>query len=328
MEHYLGIDLGATHIAAGIVDGEHRIMKKSVLTTDRNKSFAGLMGDLVTVSRRALAKAGMSVGDIAGAGIGSPGIVDPEKGIVIYSNNLRWHDVPLAEELTRRLGVPTKADNDAHCAVLGELLAGAARGYRNIVMLTLGTGVGGAVVVDGRIFGGTGSMGAELGHSMLIAGGEPCPCGRSGCLETYASGDALTRDAKRAALLYPASLLAALGQANGGVTSKTAFEAARSGDKTALEVVRRYASYVAEGITDLINIFRPELVIIGGGIGEQGEFLLNPIREQVNRSVLHAARLPAPDIVSAQRGNDAGIIGAASLVMPHVRSKTEPQPAF
>ena len=211
--------------------------------------------------------------------------------------------------LTAHFGLPARLSNDANCAALAETVAGAAVGCRNMMLITLGTGVGGGIIVDGRIVSGLGGAGGEPGHSLLVLDGEPCTCGRRGCWEVYASATALIRQGREAAAAHPTSLLNRYPE----LTGRDVFDAADAGDEAAQAVLERYYVYVAAGITDLVNILSPEMVLIGGGISRQGERLLRPIRRYVAANCFGGESRPQPIIQAAQLGNEAGIIGAAAL---------------
>ena len=257
----------------------------------------------------ALDKAGLTPADCASIGVGAPGTCDPERGVVVRAYNLNWFDVPVCAMLTAHFGLPARLSNDANCAALAETVAGAAVGCRNMVLITLGTGVGGGIIVDGRIVSGLGGAGGEPGHSLLVLDGEPCTCGRRGCWEVYASATALIRQGREAAAAHPTSLLNRYPE----LTGRDVFDAADAGDEAAQAVLERYYVYVAAGITDLVNILSPEMVLIGGGISRQGERLLRPIRRYVAANCFGGESRPQPIIQAAQLGNEAGIIGAAAL---------------
>ena len=261
------------------------------------------------MAKEAVEKAGLTLDDIAQVGVGSPGTCNVETGIVEYANNLRFDKVPLRDMLEGMLGKKVYIENDANAAALGEALAGAAKGAQSCVCITLGTGVGGGIIIDGRIYGGFNFAGAELGHTVIVVDGEMCTCGRLGCWEAYASATALIRQTRQAALAHPESLLAQVKE----ITGRTAFDAAQQGDATAAEVVARYAVYVAAGLTDFVNILAPEMILLGGGISRQGEALLAPVREYVATHCFGQREGAIPTIAAAKLGNEAGIIGAAAL---------------
>ena len=305
----IGIDLGGTNIAVGVVDDRHRIVAEASLPTGAHRPAEQVVADMCRAVELALDKAGLTPADCASIGVGAPGTCDPERGVVICSYNLNWFDVPLCAMLTAHFGLPARLSNDANCAALAETVAGAAVGCRNMMLITLGTGVGGGIIVDGRIVSGLGGAGGEPGHSLLVLDGEPCTCGRRGCWEVYASATALIRQGREAAAAHPASLLNRYPE----LTGRDVFDAADAGDAAAQAVLERYYVYVAAGITDLVNILSPEMVLIGGGISRQGERLLRPIRRYVAANCFGGENRPQPIIQAAQLGNEAGIIGAAAL---------------
>ncbi len=310
----IGIDLGGTNIKAGVVDQNNCIAAQCELPTEADKPWETVVGNMAKAVQNALAEADITLSDCKSVGVGSPGTVDAENGIVVYSNNFGWEDVPLASALEEKLGLPVHISNDANCAALGEVVAGAAKGCSSAVLLTLGTGVGSGIVLNGRIFEGGGPGGAELGHTILKQGGELCTCGRRGCLEAYASATALIREAKLAMENHPGSKLAALAEGNPEkLNGAVIFEAAKQNDETALGVVRRYLDDLADGITDAVNLFRPQTVLLGGGISRQGEYLAAPIREKVAKLAFGGERSWLPEIRCAALENDAGIIGAANI---------------
>ena len=305
----IGIDLGGTNIAVGVVDGHHRIVAEASLPAGAHRPAEQVVADMCRAVELALDKAGLTPADCASIGVGTPGTCDPERGVVVRAYNLNWFDVPVCAMLTAHFGLPARLSNDANCAALAETVAGAAVGCRNMMLITLGTGVGGGIIVDGRIVSGLGGAGGEPGHSLLVLDGEPCTCGRRGCWEVYASATALIRQGREAAAAHPTSLLNRYPE----LTGRDVFDAADAGDEAAQAVPERYYVYVAAGITDLVNILSPEMVLIGGGISRQGERLLRPIRRYVAANCFGGESRPQPIIQAAQLGNEAGIIGAAAL---------------
>ena len=268
MRYAIGIDLGGTNIAAGIVTEDYKLLEKGSVPTKAQRPWQEVAADMARLAMELVEKAGLSRADCAGIGVGSPGICNGDTGEVVYSNNLYWDDVPLCPTLTRLTGLPCRLSNDANCAALGEVVAGAAKGCKTAVLLTLGTGVGGGVVIDGKIYEGQASAGAELGHCTLISGGVECTCGRRGCIESYASATALIRQASEAAAAHPESLLN-----KERITAKSVYDAMRAGDDAAKAVVAQYEEYLGEAIVDMVNIFRPEMLLLGGGshrTGKQG----------------------------------------------------------
>lgn len=306
----IGIDLGGTNIAAGVVDEGQHIVAEVSLPTGAERPAEAVVADICRAAEKAMEKAGITAAHCASVGIGSPGTCDSANGVVVRAYNLGWFNVPVCSMVTAQLGLPCHLSNDANCAALAETVAGGAVGCRNMILITLGTGVGGGIVADGQLLEGVGGTGAEVGHTVLVLDGEDCTCGRKGCWEAYASATALIRQGKRAAAAQPESLLAGYGER---LTGKDVFDAAAAGDAAAQAVVDRYCVYVAAGITDLVNILGPEMVLIGGGISRQGERLLAPIRAYVAANCFGGHDRTPPVIECARLGNEAGIIGAAAL---------------
>lgn len=305
----IGIDLGGTNIAVGAVDDGHAIVSRVSVPTLARRPAAEVVGDMGDAVEAALAKAGLSIGDCRSIGIGSPGTCNSAAGVVERAYNLGWDHVPVCRMLEERFHVPCRLSNDANCAALAEQVAGAAVGHDNVVLITLGTGVGGGIIIDGKIYAGMRSMGAELGHTLLVLEGEHCTCGRDGCWEAYASATALIRQAKRAGEQHPESAL----HGREELTALDVFQAADAGDAAAQAVIDRWCVYVAAGMTDLVNSLAPEMILIGGGISRQGERILSPIREYVAEHCFGGREGAVPIIAAAKLGNEAGIIGAAAL---------------
>ena len=307
----IGIDLGGTNIAVGLVNEKYEIVAHHSVPTGATRPAEQVIADMGDAVDAVLSKAGVAVESCESIGIGSPGNCDSERGVVVRAYNLGWFDVPVCDMLHQRFGIPVRLSNDANCAALAETVAGAAIGCENMVLITLGTGVGGGIIIDGKIYAGMRSAGAELGHMLLVLDGEQCTCGRRGCWETYASATALIRQARQAAAEHPDSLLAQT--APDQITGLSVFEAADKGDATAQAVIDRYCQYVAAGFTDLVNALAPEMILLGGGISRQGERILAPMREYVANNCFGQKDGAIPVIKAAALGNEAGIIGAAAL---------------
>ena len=314
----LGIDLGGTKIVAGVVDENYKIVATSKVKTNCPRPSEEIIDDMAKVALDAIAKAGLTVDDIDGFGVGSPGSIEAETGKIIYSNNLEFYDVPLGEMLEERVGKKFYVDNDANAAAYGEFIAGAGKGTNHFVAITLGTGVGGGVIIDRKIFSGSNGAGAELGHTVIQMNGEPCSCGRNGCWEAYASATALIRQTRQAMLRYPESVMWKLCDGKlDNISGLTAFNAMRSGDMAGKMVVDQYINYVAVGIANVINIFQPDVICIGGGVSKEGDTLINPIKEFV-LGENYARNIATKTVIkTADLGNDAGIIGAAFLCELH-----------
>ena len=305
----IGIDLGGTNIAVGVVDEAHRIVSGASMRTNAQNGAEALLDDIAGCVGQALADGGLTLSACAGAGIGVPGTCDTARGVVRYAHNIGWDGVPVTAELRRRLGLPVFLANDADCAALGEVAAGAAKGCGSALMVTLGTGVGGGFVADGRIWSGCAGLGGEFGHMCIAMGGAACSCGQRGCWEAYASATALIRQAGEAAAAHPESALC-------GVTlsGRTIYAAAAAGDAAALAVTARYAEYVGVGLVNFINALFPEVVLLGGGVSGAGEALLAPVRAYVAEHAFIREPSLLPEVRIAALGGDAGIIGAAALV--------------
>ena len=299
---YIGIDVGGTNLKAGLVDEAGNIVKVERIPLDFQgpEKFAETLAEL---SKKVLEE------KVRWVGVGLPGAVDG--GDVLFTTNIPMENVPLERLFRRHLDLPLLLGNDADCAAAGEFFSGAGRGARDLVVVTLGTGVGCGAILDGKLRGGAAS--SEAGHIVICQDGEPCNCGRRGCWERYASATGLIQQTERAMEAHPESALHAFA-AERGVEGRTAFQAAEAGDETALAVCRQYAGYLASGLVSLINVLRPEVVAIGGGVaGAPERLLLEPVREIVDRESFASHGGRRTRVVTAELGNDAGIIGAAML---------------
>ena len=314
MNYYIGIDVGGTFVKAGIVDENGNIVADGKIASECDKGGNKLAENAATLVMRLLEKSGISKDQIVGAGMGFPGFIDSKNGIVVYSNNVRLSDFPVVEIMQAKLGFKVKVANDANVAALGEKMFGAGKEYNDMVMITLGTGVGAGIIIDGKLFEGNRSAGAEIGHMLLVHGGEQCTCGRKGCFEAYSSATALIRDTSRAMQNHKDSLMWEIGSID-NVTGKTPFDYAKK-DKYAAEVVNNYIEMLGSALTDIANIFRPEAIIIGGGVCAQGDNLIVPLKQKI-QSELFGADFGSPEVVLriAELGNKAGLLGAAALFM-------------
>ncbi len=309
-KYYAGIDLGGTFIKCGIVDSNGRLLKKDKATTAGG--YSSVMQAMANLAIR-LAQERKLV--LSGIGIGCPGTVDSKRGVILYSNNLGWKDVPLARDIQALTGVPVAVTNDANAAALGEYAYGAGKNYQDMILITLGTGVGSGIVIDGKLFEGNKGAGAELGHSVIKMNGERCTCGRKGCLEAYASASALVRQAKACMQKDKATLL---WQLCGGdiekVDGKILFDAVRVEDKGAKRVFKKYVEYLACGLTNIANEFRPEVIVLGGGISAVGEVLTLPLQRKLLRNIFGGQKNAPVKILTAALENDAGVFGAVELI--------------
>jgi glucokinase len=311
---YIGVDLGGTHIAAALVSQEGEVIHTLNQPTFREREAEELFQDIVKMCQELIKTFKLDAQSLKGIGIGVPGSVDTEKGMIIYANNLKIDGFQAKQYLEESLGFPVYVANDADCAALGEVIAGGAKGSRDAVVFTLGTGVGGGIIINGKIFSGFYPGGAELGHQIIKHGGRPCTCGNRGCLEAYASATALILSANQKALANPGSMLYAMSEGEAAqMTAKIPFDAAARGDKVAQEVIESYMEYLAVGIANAVNVFNPEIILLGGGVAKQGDNLILPLTEKV-KTMVYGGHMSTV-IRTASRGNDAGLIGAAMLAL-------------
>lgn len=311
-EYYLGIDLGGTNIAAGLVTPQFQIAAQGSVKTQAPRPAEQLCDDMATLCRSLAEQAGVAWEAITRAGVGTPGIV--WDGWVYQAANLSIQQAPLAGLLARRLNLPVCLENDANTAALGEWAAGAGRGCQSMAAITIGTGIGSGIILDGRIHTGFNGASAELGHTILKPGGRPCSCGKRGCFEMYCSATGLAHSTRKAMAEHPGSAMWALcggDPANAG--GSTAFDAMRLGDPPGRAVVEEYLSLLAVGVSNLINLFQPEVLCMGGGVAKEGETLLAPLREQAAALSFAGKDGQRTRILPATLGNNAGIIGAAML---------------
>ncbi len=306
---YIGIDLGGTNIAAGLVDDNGNILKKRSTPTRAERSFEEIVKDMADSAESLIRDAGVERSEIKAVGVGSPGAIDHSNGVVINAGNLGWKDAPLKFELEKLTGISVSVENDANAAAYGEYVKHGGE-IKDFIFITLGTGIGGGIIIDGKIYRGFNGAGAEVGHNTLIYGGDMCSCGKRGCWEVYGSVTGLINQTCDAIDKNPGSLMAKYRCERGVVDGRTAFDAAKAGDYAAKAVVKQYLEYVADGICSLVNIFEPEVLLIGGGISKEGEYLLAPIREYCEANYF-CKTICQTRLGIAKLGNDAGIIGAA-----------------
>ncbi len=313
--YYIGVDLGGTNIAAGLVNEDGKIFSKASVPTKREREYPEIIKDMAKLINDLIQGQGLTISDFKSIGIGSPGVPDCKEGKIVYASNLKFRDVPLRDELKKYIDLPVYVNNDANIAAYAESVAGAARGYKTSVTVTIGTGIGSGIIIDGKIFSGFNSAATELGHTVLKMDGELCNCGRRGCWEHYASATACIRQTKKAAEENPDSLINRLVEGDiEKIDAKTVFDAAKQGDKTAISVVDKYIGYIGEGLANIVNSFQPEVIVIGGGVCKEGEFLLKPLRKYMMENTFAPAyNIKIADLKAAEMGNDAGIVGAAML---------------
>ncbi len=315
----LGVDLGGTNIAVGIVDENYRILHKDSVPTEATRAPEAIVEDIAMLCHRVVEAAGRTMADVAGIGIAAPGTINSHDGYVEYANNLPFHHFPIVALLRERVGdsIPVFVENDANAAAWGEAVAGAAKGTANSVMITLGTGVGGGIIIDNKVYSGFNGAGGELGHMVIVENGHPCSCGRRGCWEAYSSATALIRmTGDKITACEREGRVTVMTDAvrkKGRVTGRTAFDGMRAGDEAATEVVNEYLRYLACGVANMINIFQPEVLSIGGGISGEGQSLLDALVPLVRKECYGGSAAKATEIRIAALGNDAGIVGAALL---------------
>ncbi|MCR4562579.1 MAG: ROK family protein [Bacilli bacterium] len=315
----LGIDIGGMSMKCGFVDDNGKILSKFVVKIDKSKNQLEMIEALISDIKKAMIEQNYSSSDLRGIGIGCPGSINVSTGTCDFSGNLGWRDLPIVKLIEEGIGeVKARLINDANAAAVGEAMFGAGNGKKDVLLLTLGTGVGGGVITGGLLLEGNMGKGAELGHNLLVMNGRQCTCGRKGCMEAYCSATALMNDTKEAMKAHKESSMWTRCEGSiDNVDGKTAFEEAKKGDKAAIEVRDNYVMYLGEGIINFINIFRPTVIILGGGVSNQREGLLEPLSKYLEAHGwgFGGTACPKPELVVSCLGNDAGIIGAAAMFM-------------
>jgi len=309
----IGIDLGGTNIAAAIVSDSGAIIERTGVKTNAFEGEQAVVHSLLSVCEQLIGNTGKTPESV---GIGVPGTVNAEKGEVVFTPNLPLRGANITREIMQKYGCPVRIGNDANCAALGEAIAGSARGVQSAVMITLGTGVGGGVIIGGKLHSGLSGAAGELGHMVIISDGRECGCGRKGCWETYASATGLKRTAKEFARTYTNSMLYELSDGNiEDIGGRAIFEAYRANDEAAKLTVEQYIKHLAVGMVNMINILEPELLCVGGGISNEWDSIEALLNAEVDaeKYTRFSESAPMTRIVRAELGNDAGIIGAAML---------------
>lgn len=310
--YYIGVDLGGTNCVVGLVDENGIIIKYDTKPTRKERRIEEIFDDIIESCEKFISEYKLDDTNLKGIGIGTPGMINTAKGVIDYANNLKIKDFDAVGYMKKHLDFPVSIANDADCAALGEVIAGGAKGFKNVVVFTLGTGVGGGVVIDGKLFTGSFAGATEIGHLIIEKDGKECSCGNKGCLEAYASATGLIRLAREKALENKNSMLYKLVDGNmEKMNAKIPFDAAQAGDEVGQSVIDEYMDYLAIGISNMINVFRPEVILIGGGVSRQEENLTKPLSEKVKQLVY--AGVMHTQIRTAKLGNDAGLIGAAML---------------
>ena len=309
----IGVDVGGTSIKGGAINDKGQVLDEFVLGIDRLAKPEVTFSELADAINEFI-KEHHYEEKISGVGLGIPGLIDKETGIVASSPNMPlWLNFNIKEFLSSRLGLPIKIVNDASAAALGEARFGSGKEFNYLVMFTLGTGVGGGIVFNKQLIDGNKSQGAQLGHSIIVLNGRKCNCGRRGCLEAYASATALSNQTRIMMRQYPNSLLHECAKEVGKINAKVAFMAARRGDEAGMKLVTEYVMYLSEGILNYCNIFRPDVVVLSGGVANEGDYLINRVRDYIERRDYGYKNSPKVVIKQAELGYDAGKIGAASL---------------
>jgi glucokinase len=309
MGEAVGIDVGGTKIAGLRVSRDGRVLDRRTVPTPASDPEA-TVADMVRLARA------LRTPDVVAVGVGAAGMVDVSTGVLRYAPNLAWRELSIADRLRGALGLPCQVDNDANAAAWGEHRFGAGRGYEHMLLVTVGTGIGGGIVTGGRLFRGAHGFAAEIGHFVVQPDGPLCGCGNRGCWEQVASGHAIGRLGREAAASGDSPLIAELARGDpAAVTGRIVTEAARRGDRAAIEVLAEVGTRLGVGIAGLVNVVDPEVVVVGGGAIAAGELLLGPARTAYASAVEAPDHRPAVPIVAAQLGNDAGAVGAAALAL-------------
>ena len=311
--YYIGVDVGGTGLKAGVVNEKGEILTKASCPTGVERGYEAVIRDIAGLCEQVIRQAELTEGDIRAIGIGLPGIYVPAEGRVPFCTNLGWHDVPLRDEMAKYTALPVFADNDATVAGLAEAVAGVSSHVKNSVFITLGTGVGGGIIIDGKPYSGPHGVASEIGHMITVAGGEQCTCGNRGCWERYSSATAIIREGRKYAEAHPDSAIAkAVDGDLSKINAQTIIDLAKAGDEAALKLFDNYVDHLCYGLVNLINLYDPEIIALGGGVSHTGQFLLDKVNERLPKLVFYKT-MPYAKVVLAQLGNDAGIIGAAML---------------
>ncbi|MDD4690545.1 MAG: ROK family protein, partial [Eubacteriales bacterium] len=300
MKQFLGVDLGGTNIAVGLVNEEGQILHQESIPTRAERTDVEIVKDIANLCKKIIEETGSNPEWI---GIGAPGSMDSKNGVIIYSNNINMSNTPVRKIIQEVIDLPVYLGNDADCAALGEAYGGATKGVDNSVMITLGTGVGGGIIIDKRIYSGFNFCAGELGHTVIVVDGEPCSCGRKGCWEAYSSATALIRMTREEAEKNPDGMIyktvdGDLDKING----KVAWDCMFAGDEGGKRVIDRYLKYLSEGLANIINIFQPEVLVIGGGVSNQKDNLVKPLNELISKLRYSREGIPQTIIKVAELG--------------------------
>ena len=310
---YIGIDVGGMSIKAGVVDENGNILVKKSCPTRGERGYVAMIRDMANLAEQVTKESGHESSEVQSIGVGIPGIMDQRTGMVPFCTNLSWHDVPILQEFRKYTDKPVFVDNDATAAALAESVKGVSKDTSSCVFVTLGTGVGGGVIMNGKVFTGAHGVATEIGHMVTVAGGHPCSCGKRGCWERYASASALIRDGRVLCAENPRCRL--MEHVDGNIlsiTAKDVINLAMAGDPDCRAIFENYVYHLVLGLTNLINVYDPEIIVLGGGVSHCGDFLLNAVRALLPKYVFFKS-MPYARVELARLTNDTGIIGAAML---------------
>ena len=314
--YYIGIDVGGTSVKLGLFDNQNNLISRLNFPT---KTIEFLVEDIIVNINKIFKDNQKDIGELKGIGIGFPGHVDGESGVVVYSNNLVAHNFPIVEKIREKINVPIRISNDANVAAFGEFTFGIGKNFNNIVFVTLGTGVGGGIIIDGKILEGKNGAGAEIGHMVISTNGQLCSCGRRGCFETYSSARALVTDARVAMGNNPTSKLWKAVSDPSQLNGEIFFDVLLKGDKVANIVFENYIENLAEGLTNLANIFRPDAIILGGGISYRGDALMEPLQQRLAKMIYGGQWNARVELMISELKNDAGIYGAYAMAKEYLK---------
>ncbi len=321
MRYYIGVDIGGTNIVTGLLDEDFNILQKLSVKTNAPRAAESICDDIATMSHKLCEMQGINFDEVLGIGAACPGVI--KDGVVSFASNLKFENVPLKEILERKIHKKCAVCNDANAAALAEYASGSGKGYDSLAAITIGTGVGGGIVLNGRIWDGFNGAGAEMGHIIAVPGGRLCTCGNRGCLEAYCSATALINDTKEVMLNNPDSKLWEISGGIDNVDGQTAYLAAKQGDKYAQSLIDRFIKYLSIGVANVVTLLQPEIVCIGGGMSAEGENLIAPLDEMVSHNAIikTLAKAHRPKIVAARLLNDAGIVGAAAHIAGELKNE-------
>lgn len=314
--YYVGVDVGGTSVKLGLFDENDNLISRGNFKT---KTIEYLVDDLVNNINKLFESNNLNIKDLKAMGVGFPGHVDGKEGVVVYSNNLIAHDYPFVKKVQEQINVPIRISNDANVAAFGEFTYGKGKEFENIVFVTLGTGVGGGIIIDGKILEGKNGAGAEIGHMVISTNGPLCSCGRRGCFETYSSASALVRNARIAMINNPTSKLCKAVKRPEDLNGKIFFDVLLKGDKVANIVFENYIEDLAEGLTNLANIFRPDAIILGGGISYRGDVLMEPLQQRLSKMIYGGQWNARVELMISELKNDAGIYGAYAMAKKYCK---------